>query len=551
MKSNAIRISFLIVLTCVLINALAFCQDIDKEDYENRQFLLRKIINHSRIIYPDPPYDTSMVFAQFDDKRVFLYKKDRMVSITKFKINSNHTKFEIEYDNNVTGKQKISIISPKETKISKEVILSLFDRIFEKNQTEKEYQYFALDTHKKKIHLRGCNHLSPNIIYIAESNLSNYEDYSYCTSCFKAVKHIPNIDEEIALAQSAAAEYRKYNMVIVNDSLQDYCKNIGQKILNNWPLKLRGYEYNFIAVDNSYPNAVALPAGTIFVHSGLIELCDDERELEAVLAHEIAHVELRHGYRTLIKSENNKVLGIIGTLATGVVVGLATEDADAVHTSLALAESITNISNTIALAGYSRGFELEADEIATLYMYKVYDDHSNVYLKKVLDKLKYAYNEAEINFNSGSMDSHPTTINRIITLRDLKFEYYDEPITFWGVDSLNREVSNIRFFYATASSYDVYKDFKKCEKKVYKTKVYATIKSTELLYTIQKAKHFSIWYNGSRYNFDNKEDTPLTPLSEVSCVFVNESDTPIPLNELKLFGAFYLHLNPIRLWGKR
>lgn len=551
MKSSVPRITFFSVIFCVLINTLVFGQDINKEDYEDKQFWLRKIINHSRLLYADPPYDTSMVFAQFDDKRVFLYKKDRKVSITKFKIKDEQTKIEIEYDSDITGKQKIRFVSPKDTEISKDIFQSLFNRIFIEDQIEEEYNYYALDTLRKKIHLRGCNHMSSNIIYASKSDLSNYTDYSLCISCFRPTKRIPNIDKEIALAQSIAAEYRKYNMVIVDDSLQNYCKKIGQRVLKNWPLELRGYDYNFIVVDNLYPNAVALPAGTIFIHSGLIKLCDDEKELEAVLAHEIGHVELRHGYRSLIKATKNKILGVLGTLATGIVVGLATEDSDAVQASLNMAESIGDIANAIALAGYSRESEFEADELATLYMYKNYNDQNNVYLKSMLEKMKYAFNETEYDLIPGTMDSHPATISRIITLKNLKFEFYEEPITFFGVDSLNREVSNIKFYYATSSSYDEYYDFKKRMEKVYKTTIYATIESTELLYETEKVKHFSIWYKGKRFNFDNKEDTPLVPLSEVSCVFVNESDTPVLLDELKLFGAFHLPLGPIRLWGKK
>ena len=42
-------------------------------------------------------------------------------------------------------------------------------------------------------------------------------------------------------------------------------------------------------------NAFAVPGGRIFVTTGLAGALETEAALQAVLAHEIAHVESRHG----------------------------------------------------------------------------------------------------------------------------------------------------------------------------------------------------------------------------------------------------------------
>jgi Zn-dependent protease with chaperone function len=47
-------------------------------------------------------------------------------------------------------------------------------------------------------------------------------------------------------------------------------------------------------VKHSALNAFAAPAGYVFMNRGLIEIMDDEGELAAILAHEIAHVQSRH-----------------------------------------------------------------------------------------------------------------------------------------------------------------------------------------------------------------------------------------------------------------
>ncbi|HEU4559723.1 MAG TPA: M48 family metallopeptidase [Longimicrobium sp.] len=58
-------------------------------------------------------------------------------------------------------------------------------------------------------------------------------------------------------------------------------------------------EYRFFIVDTDQVNAFALPGGYIYVDRGLIQRTSNVSELAGVLAHEVAHVALRHGARNL------------------------------------------------------------------------------------------------------------------------------------------------------------------------------------------------------------------------------------------------------------
>jgi predicted Zn-dependent protease len=58
-------------------------------------------------------------------------------------------------------------------------------------------------------------------------------------------------------------------------------------------------EYRFFIVDTDAVNAFALPGGYIYVDRGLIQRTSNVSELAGVLAHEVAHVALRHGARNL------------------------------------------------------------------------------------------------------------------------------------------------------------------------------------------------------------------------------------------------------------
>jgi Zn-dependent protease with chaperone function len=93
------------------------------------------------------------------------------------------------------------------------------------------------------------------------------------------------------------------------------------------------------------PNALSLPSGQVVVTDELVEALSTEQVL-AVLAHELGHIEGRHGLRNLIQSS---ILGILVTWYVGDVSTLVTA------------------APTIFLQlKYSRDFEREADDFAAM-----------------------------------------------------------------------------------------------------------------------------------------------------------------------------------------
>jgi Zn-dependent protease with chaperone function len=100
-------------------------------------------------------------------------------------------------------------------------------------------------------------------------------------------------------------------------------------------------------------NALALPAGIIVVTDELVELSKDDREIEAVLAHEFGHLRQRHILRHVLQNS-----------ATALMVAVAVGDLTSL-TSLAAA------APTVLLqAKFSRDFEREADDFALDYLGK-------------------------------------------------------------------------------------------------------------------------------------------------------------------------------------
>jgi predicted Zn-dependent protease len=111
------------------------------------------------------------------------------------------------------------------------------------------------------------------------------------------------------------------------------------------------FTYDVHVVDADVVNAFALPGGEIVVYTGLMRAADTPEQLASVLAHEMAHVDRRHGMRRIAQS-----VGVIGAvqLLFGDVSGIS-----------AVAIEVLRASTINA---YSRDQEREADSdgVATL-----------------------------------------------------------------------------------------------------------------------------------------------------------------------------------------
>jgi beta-barrel assembly-enhancing protease len=86
------------------------------------------------------------------------------------------------------------------------------------------------------------------------------------------------------------------------------------------------HRYRWFVADRPDINAFAAPGGVVVVCSGLIRAAGSAEELAGVLAHEVAHAELRHTLRGVIKSLGLRALValVIGDISGSVFADAAT-----------------------------------------------------------------------------------------------------------------------------------------------------------------------------------------------------------------------------------
>ena len=117
------------------------------------------------------------------------------------------------------------------------------------------------------------------------------------------------------------------------------------------------YRFTFRLVEAPWPNAMALPGGSILVTTGLFATAANSEEVAGVLAHEMAHVTHRHGLRRLI-----------ATAGPYYLMRLFISDRQALLS--AMGES----SHLLRAQSYSRDLEREADVSGWTYLVAAHID---------------------------------------------------------------------------------------------------------------------------------------------------------------------------------
>jgi len=128
-----------------------------------------------------------------------------------------------------------------------------------------------------------------------------------------------SVSEEQELGDEAARELRTHLDFVADPWVRDYVEAIGARVAG--AAGPQPYTYRFHVVQDDDLNAFALPAGHIYINTGVVLASSDVSELAGVIAHEVGHVALRHVAHNYRRERNTGVFYQIGALALGLLVG--------------------------------------------------------------------------------------------------------------------------------------------------------------------------------------------------------------------------------------
>jgi Zn-dependent protease with chaperone function len=166
--------------------------------------------------------------------------------------------------------------------------------------------------------------------------------------------------QDVQIGQEAAAEVRKEYPIITDDQIEGYLERLGDRLVEAAPRELNNpvFRYSFTPVNLKDINAFALPGGPMFVNRGMIEAAGGEAEVAGVMAHELAHVLLRHGTANATKAQGFQIGALAGAIAGAVVGGGWGE----------LISQGSQFGLGTWLMKYSRDYEKQADLIGAQIM---------------------------------------------------------------------------------------------------------------------------------------------------------------------------------------
>ena len=213
------------------------------------------------------------------------------------------------------------------------------------------------------------------------------------------------LQQEQALGRGIYKRLTDEGAVIEDPLLADYLEDIGDTLLASLDRRLR--DYHFFLVESDVVNAFAAPGGYVGVYLGLIDQLESEDELAAVLAHEIAHVRLRHGMQMREKMDEISWMSMLG-IVNAVLLSSRNPDAAAAMIALTQAGGVQSMIN------FTRGNEYEADRVGLqLLKGSNYDPWAMADLMALLQRKERSGELAQIEY----LRTHPVNANRIAEVR--------------------------------------------------------------------------------------------------------------------------------------
>ncbi|MBW4651502.1 MAG: M48 family metalloprotease [Kaiparowitsia implicata GSE-PSE-MK54-09C] len=216
---------------------------------------------------------------------------------------------------------------------------------------------------------------------------------------------------ESSVGESAVNSIARQVDLVEDETVNAYVSHMGDRLA-----RLTGrdnFEYEFFVINDNRLNAFALPGGKIFINTGAILSANSEAELAGLMAHELAHTVLSHGFQLVLEANLNS--NVFQFLPYG---GLATN---------------------LSVLSYSRNMEREADEFGTRLIATA--DYAADGLYNLLTTLDRQMRRPQA---ISWLSSHPDTVERLGTIATQMTNAGYNRYAYEGVDQHNRIRQRIR-----------------------------------------------------------------------------------------------------------
>ncbi len=208
-------------------------------------------------------------------------------------------------------------------------------------------------------------------------------------------------EQDVELGRQSAQQITREVTLLNDPAVVEYVQRLGAKLAKHAPG--HDFPYQFQVVGTRDINAFALPGGFIFVNAGAIASAQNEGELAGVLAHEIAHVALRHGTNQASKAYIAQAgLGVLGALA-----GDSPEMGEIIN-------AVGGAGANMLFLKFGRTAETQADlEGARILAAAGYDPRDMARFFETLEKAAGGQRTPEM------LSDHPDPGNRIASINEL------------------------------------------------------------------------------------------------------------------------------------
>jgi predicted Zn-dependent protease len=223
--------------------------------------------------------------------------------------------------------------------------------------------------------------------------------------------------QEHYIGRSVAAEILSRYKVHGDKALQEYVNLVGLAVLAAPEAAKTFSGYHFVVLEGQEVQAVSTPGGFVFLTEGAIRKAKDEDELASVLAHEIAHVTLKHGIQSIRAATRKQSAALLAQGAGGIASDAASQGT-AQQKQLAdltrlFGGAIQDITTDLLVKGYSRQSEADADKLAAQIL------QSSGYARGALASYLGGLDQSSAGGKGGWLATHPSPQERIASLGEL------------------------------------------------------------------------------------------------------------------------------------